>query len=53
MSGAMADWMDERLVLVLFMGLNLLAVLAILLPGRRSVSEIYNRDVDGAALAVE
>ncbi|MDR0898028.1 MAG: MFS transporter [Oscillospiraceae bacterium] len=52
MSGAMADWMDERLVLVLFMGLNLLAVLAILLPGRKAVSAIYNRDVDGAA-AVE
>lgn len=47
LSGALADFMSERMVLAIFMGINLLAVFAIILPGSKSVKAIFNREVDG------
>ncbi len=43
--GALADFIGERLVLMVFMSINALAVLTVMLPGRRHVKAIYNRAV--------
>lgn len=45
LSGALADMISGRAVLAIFMGINLVAVFAIMLPGRRHVAAIYNRDL--------
>jgi len=45
LAGAMADFFSGRIVLAAFMGVNLVAVLMIMVPWRRDVSMIYNRDV--------
>ncbi len=44
-AGGLSDITGERLVLSIFMSLNLLAVLFIMLPGKKYVQPIYNRDV--------
>ncbi|MCL1964226.1 MAG: MFS transporter [Firmicutes bacterium] len=45
LAGAMADFFGDRIVLAAFMGVNLIAVLGIMLPGKKHVSVIYNRAV--------
>lgn len=45
LAGAMADLFDGRTVLAAFMGINILAVLTILVPGRRHVKPIFNREI--------
>ncbi len=45
LSGALSDFTNERMVLAIFMAVNFLAVLVIMLPGRKYVREIYNRKV--------
>jgi DHA3 family macrolide efflux protein-like MFS transporter len=44
-SGALAEALPARAVVSGFMVLNFIAVFAIMLPGRKYVKEIYNRDV--------
>lgn len=45
LAGAMAEFISERRVVVIFMIFNLLAVIFIMYRGRNYVKEIYNRDV--------
>lgn len=45
LSGALADLTSERTVQASFMAINLLAVFAIMLPGRKYVRAIFNREV--------
>lgn len=45
LSGALADFIGERMVLAVFMGVCLLATFLIMLPGAKHVKLIYNREV--------
>ena len=45
LSGAMAEFFGARNVLAAFMAVNFVAALAILIPGRKHVRAIYNREV--------
>ncbi len=45
LAGALASFYPPRALVVAFMSVNFLSVFAIMLPGRRHVSNIYNRDV--------
>lgn len=45
LAGALESLFPARGLVVAFMGANLIAVFAIMLPGKRHVSNIYNRDV--------
>lgn len=45
LAGALGSFLPARALVVAFMGVNFLGVFAIMLPGRRHVSNIYNRDV--------
>lgn len=45
LAGALASFLPARSLVVAFMSVNFLGVFAIMLPGGRHVSKIYNRDV--------
>ena len=45
LAGALGSTFSARGLVAAFMGANLVAVFAIMLPGRKHVSHIYNRDV--------
>jgi len=47
-AGAMGDYVSGRIVLAAFMGINLIATLAIIVPGHRHVKAIFNRDIESA-----
>lgn len=41
-AGALGEVLDLRLLVVLFMALNMLSILAVMVPGRKHVAKIYN-----------
>lgn len=45
LAGALADFFSSRIVLAAFMALNMLGVLFIMVPGRKHIRPIFNRDV--------
>lgn len=44
-AGAVGEIMNERLVVLILMSINLLAVLVVMYPGRHHVARIYNREI--------